>query len=137
MPKAYSIDLRRKVLEANENHEGTNDELAERFKISISTVKRIKQRFQATGSIEIYINRCGRKAKLDEQAYLALKDIVSATPDLTLKEIADLLYKNTKISLKKSAIHNALKNLNLRYKKKSVYAIQRDKEDVKKKRRVS
>ncbi len=137
MPKAYSIDLRKKVLEADENQEGTNDELAERFKISISTVKRIKQRFKTSGSIEVYINRCGRKAKLDEDAYLALKDIVSTTPDLTLKEIAHLLYQNTKISLKKSAIHNALKNLNLRYKKKSVYAIQRDREDIKKKTRVS
>ena len=99
MPKAYSTDLRKKILEANENHEGTNDELAERFKISISTVKRIKQRFQTTGSIEVYINRCGRKAKLDEHAYLALKNIISTTPGLTLKEIAHLLYQNTKIFL--------------------------------------
>jgi transposase len=118
MPKAYSIDLRKKILEAND--ECTNDELAERFKISISTVKRIKQRYQRTGSIEVYVNRCGRKPKLDEQAYLVLKNIVATTPDLTLKEIANQLYQATKIVLKKSAVHNALKQLNFRYKKKSI-----------------
>lgn len=63
MPKAYSIDFREKVLDAYLNHEGSNREIAKRFKISISTVKRIGQRYRNTGKIELYIHRCRTQTK--------------------------------------------------------------------------
>lgn len=53
MPKAYSIDFRKKILDAYLQKEGTNEELAERFKISISTVKRIAQRYKNSGEVKI------------------------------------------------------------------------------------
>ena len=41
MGKAYSDDLRRKVLETREKGEGTLEDLAKRFRVSLSWTKKI------------------------------------------------------------------------------------------------
>jgi putative transposase len=41
MPVAYSTDLRTRVIDAWNAKEGTQTQLAERFKVSLSFVKRV------------------------------------------------------------------------------------------------
>ena len=41
----YSIDLRQKILSAWENKEGTQRELAERFKVSLSFIRDFLRRY--------------------------------------------------------------------------------------------
>jgi transposase len=136
MPKAYSIDFREKILDAYLSQEGSNQEIAKRFKISISTVKRIGQRYRNTGKIELYINRVGRKPKITEQARDLIKQTICIKPDASLEEIKDILGKSCKIYVTIQAIHYFLKSLKISYKKKSLYACQRDNDEVKKKIRV-
>ncbi len=135
MPKSYSLDLRERVLESYEKKEGTNAEIAKRYKMSLSTVKRIVQRYKTTGAIKLYIHHAGRRPILDESGCLALEKLVSENPDSTLSELSKAYKKRYKIKLGLSLLCRVLQKLNLRYKKKSLYASQRDREDVKKKRR--
>ena len=133
MAKSYSMDLRHKILETYLEKEGTNQEIAKRFKISISTVKRIGQRFRETGKVELYMNRSGRRAKLDDKGLTFLEQLVQKEKDLTLNEIRLKLFKRFHTELTIQAIHYILKDMKLNHKKKSYYASQRDREDIKKK----
>lgn len=133
MPKSYSQDLRERVLEAYLKKEGTNGEIAQRFKLSLSTVKRIAQRYKATGKIELYIHHAGRRPVLDEKGCEALKKLVELKPDSTLQELSRSYAEQYDIQLGLSLICRMLQKLNLRYKKKSLYAAERDREDIKKK----
>jgi hypothetical protein len=48
---AYSIDLRQKILSAWQNFEGTQRELAKRFKVSLSFLRDFLSRYRETGEI--------------------------------------------------------------------------------------
>jgi hypothetical protein len=48
---AYSIDLRQKILSAWQNFEGTQRELAKRFKVSLSFLRDFLRRYRETGEI--------------------------------------------------------------------------------------
>lgn len=133
MPKAYSIDFREKVLEAYLCKEGSLPELSKRFKLSMSTIKRIAKRYRDTGKVEIYIHQVGRKRLLTEADYEALTLLVKEKQDRTLAELAVLYKERCKKSISLSSLHRALKELQLRHKKKSHYAQERDSEVVKKK----
>lgn len=52
MPVAYSSDLRTRVIEAWKAFEGTQTQLAARFKVSLSFVKRVVRRYRTSGQTE-------------------------------------------------------------------------------------
>lgn len=130
---AYSVDFRKKILEAYLKKEGNNQEIANRFKVSISTVKRIGQRFRETGKVELHLDKIGLTSKVNEDGKEILKKIVGARPSATLEEIRDELKERCKIEVTIQAIHYILKELKISYKKKSLYASERDRDDIKKK----
>lgn len=45
MSASYSTDLRQRVIDAYTNREGSQRQLAERFKVSESSVKRLLRRY--------------------------------------------------------------------------------------------
>ena len=64
MGKAYSDDLRRKVLERHQEGEDTLEELAEQFRVSVGWVYKISAAFTRTGKMERQLPaRVGRKKK--------------------------------------------------------------------------
>ena len=132
---AYSLDFREKILEAYLNKEGTNRGLSERFKISESTVKRISQRYRETGKVELYLNKIGHGSKVDEASQQILKELVTEEPDATLKVLQKKLKNRCQVEVTIPTIHYLLKKPDISYKKKSVYAIERDSDGVKKKER--
>jgi transposase len=136
MPKAYGIDLREKILESYLGKEGSLDELALRYKVSVSTIKRIAQRYRNTGEIKLYLHNAGRHELINDEGKDALIKILESHPDLTLKEIQEKFSALYGISPVIAVFHRVLKNLNFRHKKKSSYASQRDREDVKKKEKT-
>ncbi|PNJ91652.1 helix-turn-helix domain-containing protein, partial [Cylindrospermopsis raciborskii] len=52
MPKPYSIDLRNRVIVAWVAQEGSQRQLAERFKVSLSFVRNLVRRYRETGQVE-------------------------------------------------------------------------------------
>jgi transposase len=134
---AYSVDFRKKILEVYLAKENTNEEIANRFKVSTSTVKRIGQRFRETGKVGLYLTNIGHACKIDSQAKEMIKTMVSKKPSATLEEICLGLKEQRNIAVTPQAVHYILKDLLITYKKKSFYAVERDREDVKKKEKSS
>ena len=51
MASAYSLDLRKKILSAWQNQEGSQRELAQRFKVSLAFIRNFLRRYRETGEI--------------------------------------------------------------------------------------
>ena len=52
MPVAYSRDLRHRVIEAWHNQEGSQRQIAERFKVSLSFVRNLLRHYRQTGQVQ-------------------------------------------------------------------------------------
>lgn len=112
--RAYSIDLRERVLAACDGKEGTRRAIAKQFKVSEDWIyKMIKQR-RELGTIEPQYHRCGRKAIFQGKSLKHLKALVEQQPDRTLEELRDLSGKPCSIM----AVARALDRLGGRYKKR-------------------
>lgn len=111
---ALSIDLRRRILGAYDNGEGTRQQIASRFNVSLGMVKKLIQQRKQTGDIAPRYNRCGRKPIILPTYGDKIRALVEEKPDITLAEIRAEL--GIKCSL--NAIHSALAKLALTYKKR-------------------
>jgi transposase len=114
MRKPISVDLRERIVEAYERKEGTREEVAKRFKVSLGMVKKLLQQQSRTGDLRPRYRFCGRKAKLMPQHGAALKALVAKAPDTTLAEIKERLGLGCTVA----AIHQVLAKLGLTYKKR-------------------
>lgn len=112
MARSYSKEFRREVLSACDEGGGTR-EVATRFKVSESWVRRIKQERRELGKTAPCLtrNRVPEWAVYSDQ----IIEIYAARPDTTLKELKAEL--GTKLSTKTLCI--ACQKLNLTFKKKS------------------
>ena len=117
MAKAYSDDLRRKVLEAHGEREGTIAGIALRFRVSVGYVKKILQQYRRTKKMERIPHRPGRKPKLTAPIRQQLRAWLKERPDLTLVELQQKLYQQVQLQVSVPSLWAALKNMGLRLKK--------------------
>ena len=118
MAKAYSDDLRRKVLERHQVGEETLEELAERFGVSFGWVRKISAAFTRTGQMErSRPARVGRRSKATPEIDAFLRSAIASQADLTLAELQLQLDQQWQCSLSIGALWNRLQQLNLRLKK--------------------
>jgi transposase len=97
MPKAYSGDLRERVIEAVEHEGASRREAAERFGVSPSSGVKWLQRWHETGSAAAK-PRGGSVSPLEDHAAVIL-ELVAEQPDLTLEEtLAELLKRRIRTS---------------------------------------
>lgn len=85
--KPYSIDLRQRVVEAYENGEGTQPQLAEAFGVSVSWVEKLLFRWRQTGSVSPKPHGGGRQANITGKKLDRLKTLVEENPSATLDEL--------------------------------------------------
>jgi transposase len=109
--RAYSQDLRERVLADFDAGMGTL-EVAAKYRVSQSWLRRLKQRRRTTGSTLPMKPRYGRVTKWSEHAEM-LAEIVGQTPDITLEELKAKL----SIDLSISTFWRAVKALGLSLKK--------------------
>jgi transposase len=115
MPKAYSGDLRERVIEAVEHEGASRREAAERFGVSASSGVKWLQRWHETGSATAK-PRGGSVSPLDKHATVIL-ELVAEQPDLTLNEtLAELLKRRIRTS--QSALSRFFRRHSVTFKKK-------------------
>ena len=85
--EAISKDLRKRVAAAYDRGEGKSTELAERFGVSASWVRRLLQRRRETGPLEPKKYKPGPKRKLSDKQRDRLCELVAKNPDLTLVQL--------------------------------------------------
>ena len=110
--EAYPLPIRRRIIELYRSGEGT-EEIAERCGYCVAGVRRVRQRFEQTGSIEPLKTKPGRKPALDEQALQRLASRVASHPDATLAELRE----HVGIDADLAVYCRALKKLGLTRKK--------------------
>jgi len=126
-----SNDLRQRILDAVDNHEGSRRKLAARFKVNTSTITRLLQLRRQTGSFEPRPHGGGVEPTLDHDALERLRELVEEAPDATL----GALKQELGVSGSRMIICRALKKLGLPRKKKSRHASERDTPGVQQERR--
>src|SRR5687768_5574196 len=95
---AYSLELRIKIVEAYEKDEFTSQqELADFFNISLSTLKRWLKRKKAGEPLTPKVQGKGRPAKIDAMWLEAIKEFVEKNPTITLGGLSDAYYKKYKV----------------------------------------
>jgi transposase len=129
--KPLSNDLRRRILEAVDNHECSRRKLAARFSVNVSTITRLLQLRRQTGSSEPRPHGGGVAPTLDQGALERLRKLVEPTPDATLEALRQEMGVSGSVMI----ICRALQTLGLPLKKKSPHAAERDTPEVRRKRR--
>ena len=115
--QAYSLDLRQRVVAAYENGVETILEVAARFEVSDSFIKKLLRRKRATGDIAPIGHRGGQPKRLSEKHRKWLLKTVLATPDITLSELQERLSHEKDLAVSVSTVCRELQALNLRRKK--------------------
>ena len=120
MPIAYSTDLRTRIIDAWEAKEGSQRQLADRFKVSLSFVQRVLRRYRQTG--ERQAKRLGATLSPTVSGLLleTVKALVAEQPDALLQELCDRLKERTGVKVSVPTMHRAVEGLRLRRKKNTV-----------------
>ncbi len=111
--KAYSLDLRERVVRAVERGEQTQRQIAERFGVGTTWIKKLLRQQRETGSIAPKPHGGGMPAKYRGKALERLKKALAAQPDATLEELRD----RTGVKASIMAVSRALERLKARRKK--------------------
>ena len=117
MARAYSNDLRRKLLEAHEQGRGTLEDLAEEFGVSGGFAKKISAALRRTGRMERTEQRHGRINQVTPLVQERLRERLRQQPDLTLAELQRWLWEQMQISLSMQRVWVVLRQMKLRLKK--------------------
>lgn len=123
--KAYSQDLRKKIVQAYENKEGSIRGLADRFSVSFSTVWLLLKRYRATGSVRPKPHAGGQVSVMNEDRLSVLRKLVEKQNDATLVELQGQFRQDTGLHVSVGTLSIALKKLNLSRKKKTFHATER------------
>ncbi len=114
MARAYSDDLRRKLLEAHERGDGSLAELAVRFGVSRGWAWKISAARRRSGLIERQGYRPGPRNRLDQQV---LARLLAEHSDWTLRQLQSGLKKQTGVGFSAPYLWLILKRMNFRLKK--------------------
>jgi len=117
MGRPYSTDLRERVLRACETGEESQAEIARRFEISDSAVRRWLRHLHQEGRRAPKPHGRGFRSILDEDDGAVLRSLVKDKNDGTLKEYAQAFLDKTGEEISGSSICRALKRHGLVTKK--------------------
>ena len=117
MAKAYSDDLRRKLLQAHDRGEGRLRELAQRFGVSVPWAWKISRQRKQTGQIERIEQRHGPRSRLTVEVQEKIRRLVKQQPDATLVELQQRLWANERIRISFQHLWRVLHRMGLRLKK--------------------
>ena len=111
--RTLSLDLRERILSAYDNKEGTREEIAARFRVSLGMVKKLLQQRRRTGSIAPRHHLAGRKPTILASHRSQFRALLQKKNDLTLNELRAASGLNCSLQ----AINVVLGKMGLTYKK--------------------
>ena len=84
--KAIPVPVRERIIKLYEQGRSTA-EIAARFGYCVAAVRRVRQHFQARGTLVPQTDRCGRKTLLTAARQTRLQQLLARQPDATLAEL--------------------------------------------------
>ena len=117
MPAPLSVDLRRRIMAAYEAKEGSQRQLAERFKVSLSFIRDLRRHHRETGTVRPKPHGGGAIAKLGKEQLPIVEALVKAQPDALLAELCERFAQKTGVEVSVSTMQQAVCKLKLSVKK--------------------
>lgn len=114
MANTIPTEMRRRILKAYDEGEGTRAEVARRFQVSEDFVKKLLKQRNRTGEIAPRHRYSGRKPKITTAHREQMRKMIEKQPDLTLEEIRERVDLECTVQ----AVHYALQGMGLTYKKR-------------------
>jgi len=124
--KAYSHDLRERVVGLADAATHSPTALAALLQVSTAWIRRLLQRRRQTGSFAARPHGGGPPSKLNAEHLQQLQALVQGDPDATLDELRQRLGEPVSVS----TIHRALAALRLTRKKKTLHAAEQEDDDL-------
>ena len=112
--RTLSLDLRERILASYDHREGTRDQIAHRYGVSLGMVKKLLQQRRRTGDIAARHRFSGRKPMILPTHQGQMRRLLARKPDLTLKELRAAV----ELPCSLPAIHYVLQKMGLTYKKR-------------------
>src|SRR6516162_10698708 len=129
--KAYSQDLRKRILDTVQRGDGTLGQIARRFLVSVSFITRLLQLHRSTGSLRPKPHGGGNPAALAPEHLERLRELIRQQPDATLEELRQRLGASCSLM----TISRALRKLGLPRKKKIPRSQEQGRPEVQEQRR--
>jgi transposase len=112
--RTLSLDLRERIMASYDKEEGSREEIARRFKVSLGMVKKLLQQRRRTGDIAPRHRFSGRKPLIVAAHRQQMRQLLGRKPDMTLKELRAVMALKCTLP----TIHYVLEKMGLTYKKR-------------------
>jgi transposase len=126
----YPVELRRRVVEAYLEGEGTLEEIAERFRVSLHFVTDMLTLYRQTGDIQPRPHGGGPVPRLDAVGLEQLRAMVETDSDATLAELSERIARELHMTLGVARLCKLLQTMGLPRKKKILRADERERPEV-------
>lgn len=117
--KAYSQDLRERVIQSREENKWTYEKTAEFFKVGVASISRWVRLKRETGKVNRRPAGPGRQRILDDSKTLVIKELVTEKSDRTINEFIEALEDRIGIRLSSASMSRYLRRLGFTFKKKA------------------
>ncbi len=117
--RAYSLDLRERVVAAVKRGEQTIEEVAAAFGVGQTFVKKMLRQQRATGDLAPRPHGGGHTPRLSAKHLASLRAEVSRHPDKTVVALREHLEAQLKVAVSTPTISRALAKLGLSRKKRA------------------
>ena len=111
--KAYSLDLRQKIVDAYTNKEGSYRQLAKRFRVSLSFVQTLLKRYRETGTLEPKPHGGGQSPKLSLEQSALIPQLVAEDNAATLEQLCKRLEQRTGVKVSRATMGRLLAKFDL------------------------
>jgi transposase len=117
MGYGHGLDLRTRIVESYENKEGSVREIAERFKVSPTTVQSYLKLKRSTGRLDPRPVRGGTAPILGADELEEVRQVVEEHPDATTEELAHEVARRHIAAVSRPTMGRALQRLGYTRKK--------------------
>ena len=107
------MDLRERILSSYDAGEGSREDIAQRYRVSLGMVKKLLQLRRSGKGIGAGHRRSGRKPRITPAHCEQMRQLLAKQPDLTLEELRSAIEVDCTVQ----AIHYALEKMGLTLKK--------------------
>ena len=102
--KAYSVDLRQKIIDVHNQEDISQRQLADRFQVSLSTIQRYFKQARNGEGLSPKAHGGGNPPKLTAEQLEKVKAHINAHNDATLVELCDWVYEQEKVQVSRSTM---------------------------------
>ncbi len=116
--KAYSLDLRQKIIDVYNEGDISQRQLAKQFRVALSFIQKLLKQYRQTGNIAPKVRTKQTPIKLNSKQLEVLQELVNSNKDATLEELRHQLAAKEGVLISRSTVDRMLRRLNLTLKKK-------------------